>query len=411
MDIVECRKRLLRGESIYDLPLRVVNYNRVSTDKEEQKTSLIHQEEYFRDMISNVSIWVDQGSYVDEGISGTNALKRESFLRMIEDAKNGCFDMIVTKEISRFARNTMDSIYYTQLLLQYGVVVYFLSDNINTIYPDSEFRLTLMASMAQDEVRKLSERVKFGIQRSIREEKLGGSSLYGYQKEKGKMRIIPEEAKVVEEIFLLAKNHSISQIIKILKEENHCTRKGHFFCDASIRKILKNPRYKGWYTANLSEVVDYKTHKKIPKSREEWILHKDVLGNIPPIISEELWDTVNQQFHNHPKKNKKYLYTSKLVCGEDHSFFIRSGSGKRRKNPVWQCDTYLRKGIKGCKSPIIPEKILNEKLISHFQISNLEEFLQSVSKIEVYKVNHFRRHIRLKLFFQNNELKELPFFW
>ena len=203
MDIIKARQELTLGKTIYDMKLRVVDYGRVSTDKEDQLNSLENQVNYFNDMISAVKNWTHVGSYSDEGISGTQVSKREQFLKMIEDARLGKFDLLVTKEISRFSRNTLDSIHYTQLLHSYGVVVYFISDNIQTINPDSEFRLTLMASMAQDEVRKLSERVKFGIRRSIKDRKVGGSGIYGYIKKDCKLTINEKEAIVVNKIFSL----------------------------------------------------------------------------------------------------------------------------------------------------------------------------------------------------------------
>src|SRR5574344_379505 len=138
MDIIKAREELIKGKTIYDMNLRVADLCRVSTDKDEQLNSLDNQVNYFSEMINNCPNWTHIGSYVDEGISGTSVDKRKGFLRMIEDAKLGKIDLILTKEISRFSRNTVDSIKYTQLLLSCGVIVYFLSDNINTIYPDSE---------------------------------------------------------------------------------------------------------------------------------------------------------------------------------------------------------------------------------------------------------------------------------
>lgn len=367
MDIVSIRKELLNGKSIYDLKLRVVNYDRVSTDKEEQLSSLKNQNHFFKDMILGIPNWIHVGSYEDEGISGTSALKRESFLKMIEDAKNGLFDMILTKEISRFARNTIDSIYYTQLLLSYGVVVFFLSDNINTIYSDSEFRLTLMASMAQDEVRKLSERVKFGIQRSIRDGKVLGSSLYGYRKEKGKMEIVPEEAEVVQKIFVLyaTGRYSFLQLKSVFDREGIITRQGNLFSDTTLKKMIVNPRYKGWYSANLSEVVDYKSHKRVYHNKKDWIVFPDDSGNIPPIISEALWNEANRVYEMR-KENRLFSreipFSSKIICESDHHFYIRCASS-RRKNIVWQCSSYVRGGRRCCDSFIIKE----EKLLKWFQ--------------------------------------------
>ena len=156
MDIKKSREELRKGKTIYDMPLKVAYYGRVSTDKDDQLNSLENQQHYFEDMIKENKNWIFTRRYIDEGISGTAVKNRDSFLKMIEDATSGKIDLILTKEISRFSRNTVDSIKYTEYLLKHGVIVYFLSDNLNTIQEDAEFRLTIMSSMAQDEVRKLS---------------------------------------------------------------------------------------------------------------------------------------------------------------------------------------------------------------------------------------------------------------
>ena len=167
MDLYAIRNMLSQGKSIYDLPLRVTFYARVSTDRYEQLNSLENQVTYFENFIKEQENWTFVEGYVDEGISGTSVKKREDFLRMVDDAKRKKFDLILTKEISRFSRNTLDSIKYTQELLSNSVGVHFLSDNINTFQPDSELRLTIMSSIAQEEIRKLSERVRFGYKRSV----------------------------------------------------------------------------------------------------------------------------------------------------------------------------------------------------------------------------------------------------
>lgn len=376
---------MFQGKTIYDMNLRVVDYSRVSTDKDEQLNSLGNQANYFSDMISSVDNWVHVHSYVDEGISGTQVYKRENFLKMIEDAKIGKFDLILTKEVSRFARNTIDSISYTQLLLNYGVIVFFVSDNINTIYPDSEFRLTLMASMAQDEVRKLSERVKFGIKRSIKDRKVGGGQIYGYIKKDCRLFINEDEAPAIRMLFSLYSSgeYGFKKIGEVLASKGYYTKKGKKFSDMTLKKMLRNPRYKGFYTANMSEVQDYKTHKKIMKPKDEWIIEKDISGRVPSIVSEELWNKANKIYCvRNSKWNKNVLnkefylenrkYTSKFFCAEHNVSFIRTASGKRKSNPVWQCNRYLRNGIKGCSTPRIFEKhidyifsILLEQLIDN----------------------------------------------
>ncbi len=373
MDILKARQQLLTGQTIYDMTLKVADYGRVSTDKDDQLNSLDNQINYFNDLISNVKNWTHIKSYIDEGISGTQVNKREQFLEMIEDARSGKIDLILTKEVSRFARNTVDSIEYTQLLLQYGVAVFFVSDNINTIFPDSEFRLTLMASMAQDEVRKLSERVKFGIRRSIKDGKLGGSSLLGYDKKEGRLIINKHEAPIVKMLFnfYATGDYGFTKIAHKLAEHGYYTKKGKIFSNTTLKKMLTNYRYKGYYTANLSTVEDYKTHKKKINPPEEWIIYKDSKGHVPAIVSEELWNRANDIYNERNNKwNKNALnkenylikrnYTSKIFCKEHNTTFIRYASCKRKENPVWQCNEYLRHGIKGCRTPILYEKDLDE---------------------------------------------------
>ena len=167
MDIHEVRQ-MLRTKSIYDIPLRVTYYARVSSETDEQLNSLDNQVSYYEEFIKRNAKWSFVAGYVDEGISGISTKHRENFNRMIDDAADDNFDLVITKEISRFARNTLDSIQYTRQLLSCGVGVFFQNDNINTFDEDSELRLSIMSSIAQDELRKLSSRVKFGQQQAIK---------------------------------------------------------------------------------------------------------------------------------------------------------------------------------------------------------------------------------------------------
>lgn len=455
MDIVKTREELLLGKTIYDMNLKVAYYSRVSTDKDEQLNSLENQKNYFEDLIKSNKNWIYVGGYIDEGISGTAVKNRENFLLMIEDAKKGKIDLILTKEVSRFARNTIDSIRYTELLLKSGVIVLFLSDNINTIYPDSEFRLTLMASLAQDEVRKLSERVKFGIKRSIKDGKVGGSCLTGYIKKDNKLIINPEESPLVKKLFTLyaTAHYSFKEISKILEEDGYYTKKGKPYSDATLKKMLTNPRYKGYYTANLTKIVDYKTHKKEKVPLSDQIIYKDEKGVVPAIIDEKLWDKANEIYLNRQKhwnninlnkENyiKEITYTSKLICKEHNKPYIRASSSKRKNNPVWQCNEYLRKGKKSCLSPLIKEKELDyffidllsnifdlnklkDELLQMYNESSttIEEYLNTktiatnikeytnifINKIEIEKVNNNRKHLLLEITYNFNkkETKEL----
>lgn len=203
MDIHTIRMEL-RTKSIYDLPLRVTYYARVSSESDEQLNSLGNQVSYYEDLIRRNLPWTFVPGYIDEGLSGISTKKRENFNRMIEDAAEGQFDLIITKEISRFARNTLDSIRYTRQLLSCGVGVFFQNDNISTFDEDAELRLSIMSSIAQDELRKLSSRVKFGHQQAIKSSVvLGNSRIFGYTKADGKLVIDETEAPMVRELFEL----------------------------------------------------------------------------------------------------------------------------------------------------------------------------------------------------------------
>ena len=228
--------------------LRVAAYCRVSTDKDDQLNSLENQQNYFEEMIKENKNWIFCGGYIDEGISGTAVKNRDQFLKMIESATLGKIDLILTKEISRFSRNTVDSIKYTEYLLKNGVIVYFLSDNLNTIQEDAEFRLTIMSSLAQDEVRKLSERVKFGINRMIKDRKLIGGNLTGYYKKNGRYEINPNEAPIITYLFetYVTGTVGLKKIGEDLAKMGYLNTKGKPYSQTAMAKFLTNPRYKGY---------------------------------------------------------------------------------------------------------------------------------------------------------------------
>lgn len=402
MNIKKSREELRKGKTIYDMPLKVAYYGRVSTDKDDQLNSLENQQHYFEDMIKENKNWFFTRGYIDEGISGTAVKNRDSFLKMIEDATSGKIDLILTKEISRFSRNTVDSIKYTEYLLKHGVIVYFLSDNLNTIQEDAEFRLTIMSSMAQDEVRKLSERVKFGINRMIKDRKLIGGNLTGYYKKDGRYEINPNESPIIEYLFTTYASGSVGlkKIGEELAKMGYVNSKGNPYSQTSLAKMLSNPRYKGYYTAKLTEVEDYKTHKKKKLPKEENIIEKD--DRIPAIVSEELWNKANL-LHEKRKKLpsrhvlnteehiKKYKYSAKLYCKDCNSIFIRSGGSNRSSNPTWVCRTYKVDGVSKCQSPIIKESYLDKIFIDVFNdfIKHKKDYLgQVLSEYENIIKNH-----------------------
>ena len=386
MDLYTVRKQLNMGMPLTSIKLRVTDYARVSTDHLEQKKSLQNQVEHFEQYIKENPNWTYVGAYVDDGITGTSDVKRDNFMKMIEDARSGKFDLIVTKEISRFSRNTLDSIKYTRELLSYGVAVLFVNDNINTVMPDSELRLTIMASMAQDEIRRLSERVKFGMNRAIeRGEILGNDLLYGYKKDKdiGVLNIIEEEAKVVRRIYELyaVDELSLSKIVKTLNSEGLKTCQSKKWVISTISRMIENPKYKGYYCARKSEIVDYMTKKIKYFEKDDWIIYEDKT-RIPPIIDEELWDRANTRLLKRKKTfserkedksiyKNRYLYSAKIFCGQHNAVFHRREFRKNKKDITWVCSLYLKNGKTTCDSPNIRESELDaifRDLISKLQI-------------------------------------------
>ncbi len=368
MDLYTVRNNIMKGIPLQELNLRVCFYARVSTDKDEQLHSLTSQISFFNDYITKVPNWDFVGSYIDEGISGTQVKKREEFLKMIEDANRHKFDLILTKEISRFSRNTLDSIKYTQELLSNGVGVYFLNDNINTILPDSELRLTIMSSIAQDEVRKLSERVSFGMKRSIDNGVvLGCSNIYGYIKNKGKLIIDEVQAKMIKVIFDRYANtmDGLSKVSRYLFSLGYKSRTGRKIDPTILTRIIENPKYKGYYCGHKSKVLDYRTKQKKRLNESDWIIYKDY-NNVPPIVSEELWERANIKLKQRQKSftnrvvNKevfqnRYTYSGKIYCGCHNLTYHRSSAGKRKNNPVWECQVYRRESLKGCSNPRVFE--------------------------------------------------------
>lgn len=334
-------------------------------------------------MIKKNKNWTYIPGYIEKGISGTTDYKREQFMQMINDAKQNKFDLIITKEISRFSRNTLDSIKYTRELLTYGVAVLFLNDNINTLLPDSELRLTIMASMAQDEIRRLSERVKFGMQRSIEKGTiLGNNKLYGYNKLNNELIINKEESLIVKRLYnLYAINDiSLTKIAKLFNKENIKTNNNKKWSTATLSRMIKNPKYKGYYCGKKTEVTDYinKKIKYLPSS--SWITYKD--KKIPPIIDEKLWNKANKKINQNKKTNNKnnYLFSNKIYCSKDNHVFHR----RNQNNKVsWLCSNYLINGKKTCKTPIIKEEELLNVLFNtlHNLNINIKEPLNILKKI------------------------------
>lgn len=328
MNFLNIKEELSKGKNIYELPLRVTYYARVSTDNELQTSSIINQVDYFKKYINNIPNWILKEGYIDYGISARDVYKRENFLKMIHDGTRNYFDLVLTKSVSRFARNTIDSIKYTDILLKKGIGVIFINDNINTLYTDSEFRLTLMASIAQDELRKLSESVKFGLRQSIkRGVVLGNNNILGYIKDKGKLKKLDKEVKIVKDIY----NWFSKDIYTYKDISNMIYNKYNKKLDStSIKRILTNYKYKGYYCGLKSEIINYKDNIRKYYQEKDWILYKDY-NKVPPIIKEELWNKVQTIVKS--RNRNKGEYHRKIYCTK-HKRYL-SIKNKKYKNRIY----------------------------------------------------------------------------
>jgi DNA invertase Pin-like site-specific DNA recombinase len=291
---------------------------------------------------------------------------------MIEDAKEDTFDLIITKEISRFARNTLDSLQYTRELLGLGVGVFFQNDNINTLDEDAELRLTIMSSIAQDELRKLSSRVKFGHQQAIKSGVvLGNSRIFGYKKD-GKRLIIDEtQAPMVRDLFRLyaTGEYSMKQLETLFYEQGYRNYNGNKIAHTTMSGIISNPKYKGYYVGNKVRIVDMFTKKQKFLPPEEWVMFKDETGElVPALVSEEVWDKANEVLARRSEdvKNRKgvcnhgNLLTGKLFCTHCGSAYYRRESKDRfgNINSKWVCSNKINNGAEACPSfPIYEDEI------------------------------------------------------
>lgn len=371
MDIHEIRQKL-KTESVYDIPLRVTYYARVSSESDEQLNSLGNQISYYEELIRRNAAWTYVPGYIDEGLSGISTKKRENFNRMIDDAAEDRFDLVITKEISRFARNTLDSIQFTRKLLSCGVGVFFQNDNINTFDEDSELRLSIMSSIAQEELRKLSSRVRFGHQQAMSKSVvLGNGRIFGYQKQDKHLVIDETEAPMVRELFELyaSDRYSMKQIEAMFWEKGYRNLNGNRIAHGTMAGMISNPKYKGYYVGNKVKVVDMFTKKQKFLPPEEWIMFKDETGQIvPAIVSEELWDRANEILKRRSEDvkarqgicNHDNLLTGKLWCTEcGHPYYRRESRDKQgNKNSKWVCSGKIKFGADSCSSfPIYEDEI------------------------------------------------------
>ncbi len=356
--------------------LKVAAYCRVSTDKEDQANSLSGQIKYFTDYISNHTDWQMCEVFYDEGISGTSIKKRASFNRMIEDATLGKMDLILTKEVSRFARNTVDTLSYTRKLKEMGIGVLFMTDNIDTRDSDGELRLSIMASIAQEESRKTSERVKWGQKRRMEQGVVFGRNMLGYNVKDGKLYINPDEVDIVKQIFdkFLYDNKGTHVIARELREAGIKPKRAKAWTNTSILRILRNEKYVGDLCQKKTFTPDYLSHsKKYNRGHEDMIYIKD---HHEAIIDRDTWEkTQNELIRRSPsddlktKHSNRYWCSGKLICGEcgmrfvSHTKKLKGGSIHK----AWRCYAAANHGTAktdnfgnsiGCNNHAVNERVL-----------------------------------------------------
>jgi len=304
-------------------------------------------------MCKEKSDCIKESVYIDEGISGTNTKKRKQFNRMIECAKNGAFDLIITKEISRFARNTLDSIYYTRELKKHGVGVIFMNDNINTLHKDAELRLAIMSSIAQEESRKTSERVKWGQKRQMEQGIVFGCSMLGYDVKGGKMTINEEGAKIVRLIFhkFVDESKGTHVIARELREEGIAPMRVKEWQNTVILRVIRNEKYCGDLIQKKNYTPDFLSHeKKYNRGQEEFIIIKN---HHEPIISRELFEKANRILdaksfsqEGKAKHSNRYPFSGKIKCGRCGASYVaryrirKDGSTYK----AWRCFEGARYG-------------------------------------------------------------------
>lgn len=337
--------------------MRVASYCRVSTDKDDQANSFETQQRYFREYIERQPDWELYEVYADEGLSGTSTKKRTQFNRMIQDAYEGKFQLILTKEVSRFSRNVLDTISYTRELKAIGVGVLFVTDNINTLEPEAEMLLSFLASLAQEESRRTSARVVWGQTRQMEQGVVFGQSLLGYDVKDGRISINPEGAEIVRLIFhkYAVEQVGTAEIARLLICKGCHTYRGSTKWNANtVIKILNNEKYVGDLIQKKTYTPDFLTHEKRRNTGEVPLIV--IQNHHEPIISREIWNETQARLHQNNKHiggsghSNRYVFSGKIKCGEcGHSFV---GRFKYRKDGTkirrWSCGTATNEGAVAC---------------------------------------------------------------
>lgn len=377
--VIPARRKVGNAVNKEEKPkLRVAAYCRVSTDSDEQATSYETQMEHYTSYIQRNPEWEFAGIFADDGISGTNTKKREEFNRMIEECMAGHIDMIITKSISRFARNTLDCLKYIRLLKEKNIPVFFEKENINTMDSKGEVLLTIMASLAQQESESLSKNVKLGLQFRYQngEVQVNHNRFMGYTKdENGHLIIVPSEAEVVKRIYLeYLQGSSLKQIGESLEADGIITAAGKAkWRPETIKKILKNEKYIGDALLQKTYTVDVLTKKRVQNNGI--VPQYYVENNHEPIIPRDLYMQVQEEMlrranmHSGEKMKKrvyssKYALSSIVYCSKCGDIYRRIAWNNRGKHSiVWRCVNRVEHGPSCCNARTVKEEELQNALV------------------------------------------------
>ena len=371
---------------------KVAAYARISEEKGRTLHSLSAQVSFYSSFIQNHREWQYAGVYADEGISGTTD-DRAEFRRMLEDCEKGKIDIILTKSISRFARNTVDLLETVRHLKELGIEVRFEKENINSISEDGELMLTLLASFAQEESRSTSENVKWAIRKGFEQGKTNSFCIYGYRWDGEQFNIVPEEAEVVRLIYdNFLKGLSAEQTEKQLDEMGIKSYTGGHFSNTSIRAILRQERYTGNILLQKTYVENHISHKTKINNGELPMYY--VENTHPAIIDQDTFDKVQTEITRRRELGvfanwaiNTTCFTSKIKCGNCGVSYRRSGKRQSKKSNevyyIWTCQTKDRKGASACISKNIPEKMLQKYSA---EVLGSEEFDEDIFLNEVEKI-------------------------
>ena len=373
--------------------LKVAAYARVSTDMEEQQTSFISQQKYYLEKITSNPNWIFVEVYADEGISGTQAIKRENFMRMIKDAKEGKIDLILTKSISRFARNTLDTLKYVRELKANGVAVLFEEENINTLDMAGELLLTVLSSVAQQESETISSHIKLGLKmKRERGELVGFSSCYGlrYDSKKHKMTIIEEEAKVIRFIFeKYLKGYGTNSIAVMLENMKIVAPGGGTkWVPCTINSILKNEKYMGDVIQGKTFTIDSITHKRVINNGEEDKYY--IKNHHEAIVDKETFEEAQQIMNSRSitimtgrKRTRVESFTGRMRCGFCGNSYVR----RVGKNIHWNCSTCVKGNKISCPdSRQIPNETIKSVFMECFYLLTkndglaIDDFIKTIKE-------------------------------